>query len=200
MKRIFVSLMVLAALAGPKVSAAPETGYHIIKRVSLPGAGGWDYVFVDAAGRRVYVSHATQVQVLNADTFEPMGTIPNTPGVHGIAVAAEFGRGFITAGKSDSVIIFDLKSLKPLSEVKVGKKPDAILYDPATKHVYAMNGDSGSASVINVTSIYSHVSPTPSIYGMTAAQVQERSRVSQLTMEIEAEKKRLQQLILRKGR
>jgi DNA-binding beta-propeller fold protein YncE len=149
MKRIFVSLMVLAALAGPKVSAAPETGYHIIKRVSLPGAGGWDYVFVDAAGRRVYVSHATQVQVLNADTFEPMGTIPNTPGVHGIAVAAEFGRGFITAGKSDSVIIFDLKSLKPLSEVKVGKKPDAILYDPATKHVYAMNGDSGSASVIN---------------------------------------------------
>jgi YVTN family beta-propeller protein len=69
--------------------------------------------------------------------------------VHGIAVAPEFGRGFITAGKSDSVIIFDLKSLKPLSEVKVGKKPDAILYEPVTKHVYAMNGDSDSASVLN---------------------------------------------------
>jgi hypothetical protein len=88
----------------------------------LPGGGGWDYVFVDASARRVYVSHATQVEVLNADTFEPVGTIPNTPGVHGIAVAPEFGRGFITAGKSDSVIIFDLTSLKPLSEVKVGKK------------------------------------------------------------------------------
>ena len=149
MKRTFASLMVLAALVGPRVSAAPETGYHIIKKVSLPGTGGWDYVFVDAAERRVYVSHATQVEVLNADTFEVVGTIPNTPGVHGIAVAPEFGRGFITAGKSDSVIIFDLKSLKSLSEVKVGKKPDAILYDPATKHVYAMNGDSDSASVIN---------------------------------------------------
>lgn len=149
MKRTFASLMVLAAFIGPRVSARPEMGYHIIKKVSLPGAGGWDYVFVDAAERRVYISHATQVEVLNADTFELVGTIPNTPGVHGIAVAPEFGRGFITAGKSDSVIIFDLKSLKPLSEVKVGKKPDAILYDAATKHVYAMNGDSDSASVIN---------------------------------------------------
>jgi YVTN family beta-propeller protein len=149
MNRAFASLMALAALLGPKVSAASETGYHIIKKVSLPGGGGWDYVFVDASARRVYVSHATQVEVLNADTFEPVGTIPNTPGVHGIAVAPEFGRGFITAGKSDSVIIFDLTSLKPLSEVKVGKKPDAILYDPATKHVYAMNGDDDSASVIN---------------------------------------------------
>jgi YVTN family beta-propeller protein len=149
MKGTFASLMALAALVGPRVSAEPESGYHIIKKVSLPGGGGWDYVFVDATGRRVYVSHASQVEVLNADTFEPVGTIPNTPGVHGIAVAPEFGRGFITAGKSDSVIIFDLKSLKPISEVKVGKKPDAILYDSATKHVYAMNGDSDSASVIN---------------------------------------------------
>src|SRR5215467_9574498 len=141
--------MILASIAGARTAGAPEARYHIVKKVSLPGSGGWDYVFVDAAGRRVYVSHGTQVEVLDADTFEPVGTIPNTPGVHGIAVASEFGRGFITAGKSDSVIIFDLKSLKPLSEVKVGKKPDAILYDPATKHVYAMNGDSDSASVIN---------------------------------------------------
>src|SRR5262249_30326476 len=140
MRRTFASLVTLAALLGARVSAFPETGYHIIKKVSLPGAGGWDYVFVDATGRRVYVSHATQVEVLNADTFEPVGTIPNTPGVHGIAVASEFGRGFITAGKTDSVVIFDLETLKPISEVKVGKKPDAIIYDPATKHIYAMNG------------------------------------------------------------
>src|SRR5215831_17288061 len=149
MKRALASLLVLVTLVGPKAAAAPEPGYHLIKKVSLPGSSAWDYVFVDASGRRVYVSHATQVEVLNADTFEPVGTIPNTPGVHGIAVAAEFGRGFITAGKSDSVIIFDLKSLKPVSEVKVGKKPDAILYDPATKRIYAMNGDGDSASVIN---------------------------------------------------
>jgi YVTN family beta-propeller protein len=149
MKRTFASLLVFAALVGEKAVAAPQSRYHIIKKVSLPGTGGWDYVFVDAPGRRVYVSHSTQVEVLNADTFEPVGTIPNTLGVHGITVAPEFGRGFITAGKSDSVVIFDLKSLKPLFEVKVGTKPDAILYDPATKHVYAMNGDSDSASVIN---------------------------------------------------
>jgi YVTN family beta-propeller protein len=129
--------------------AASEPGYHIIKKVSLPGGSSWDYVFVDAEGRRVYVSHGTQVEVLNADTFEYVATIPDTPGVHGIAVAREFGRGFITAGKSDSVIIFDLESLKAISEVKVGKKPDAIMYEPSTKHVYAMNGDSDSVSVIS---------------------------------------------------
>jgi YVTN family beta-propeller protein len=78
-----------------------------------------------------------------------VGTIPNTPGAHGVAIASEFGRGFITAGKSDSVIIFDLKTLKPLGEVKVGKKPDAIIYDPGTKHVFAMNGDSDNTTVIN---------------------------------------------------
>jgi YVTN family beta-propeller protein len=139
----FLSLVTMAALA------APPSGYHIIKKVPIPGAGGWDYVTVDDAARRVYVSHATHVEVLNADTFELVGTIPNTPGVHGIAIASEFGRGFITAGKSDSVITFDLKTLKTLGEVKVGKKPDAIMYDPATKHVFAMNGDSDSATVIN---------------------------------------------------
>jgi YVTN family beta-propeller protein len=117
--------------------------------VSVPGAGGWDYVSVDQAGRRVYIAHTTQVEVLDADTSELVGTIPNTPGVHGVAIASEFGRGFISAGKSDSVIIFDLKTLKPLGEVKVGKNPDAIIYDPATKHVYAMNGDSNNTTVIN---------------------------------------------------
>src|SRR5262249_8076393 len=115
MNRAFASLMALAALGGPKVSPESGIGYPIITTVSPPGGGGWDYVFVDASARRVYISHARQVEVLDADTFEPVGTIPNTPGVHGIAVASEFGRGFITAGKSDSVIIFDLKSLKPLS-------------------------------------------------------------------------------------
>jgi len=139
----FLGVVAMAALA------EPPSGYHIIKKVAIPGAGGWDYVTVDDAARRVYVSHATQVEVLNADTFELVGTIPNTPGVHGIAIASEFGRGFITAGKSDSVIIFDLKTLKTLGEVKVGKKPDAIMYDLATKHVFAMNGDSDSATVIN---------------------------------------------------
>ncbi|HEV3146257.1 MAG TPA: hypothetical protein VGZ47_20385, partial [Gemmataceae bacterium] len=151
MKRTYVLLAVLLGLAAAATAtlAAPPSVYHIIKKVNIPGTGGWDYVSVDEAGRRVYIAHATQVEVLDADTSELVGTIPNTPGVHGVAIAAEFGRGFISAGKSDSVIIFDLKTLKPLGEVKVGKKPDAIIYDPATKHVYAMNGDSDSTTVIN---------------------------------------------------
>jgi YVTN family beta-propeller protein len=149
MKRNFALLAAVLGFVATATLAAPQSGYHIIKKVPLSGTGGWDYVTVDEPARRVYVSHATQVEVLNADTFELAGTIPNTPGVHGIAIASEFGRGFITAGKSDSVIIFDLKTLKSLGEVKVGKKPDAIIYDPATKHVYVMNGDSDSATVIN---------------------------------------------------
>ncbi len=149
MKRNFALLAAILGFVSTVALAVPPSGYHIIKKVPIPGAGGWDYVTVDDAARRVYVSHATQVEVLNADAFELVGTIPNTPGVHGIAIASEFGRGFITAGKSDSVIIFDLKTLKTLGEVKVGKKPDAIMYDPATNHVFAMNGDSDSTTVIN---------------------------------------------------
>lgn len=149
MKRNFALLAAILGFVATDTLAAPQSGYHIIKKVPVPGTGGWDYVTVDEAGRRVYVAHATQVEVLDADTAELVGTIPNTPGVHGVAIATEFGRGFISAGKSDSVIIFDLKTLKTLGEVKVGKKPDAIMYDPATKHVFAMNGDSDSTTVIN---------------------------------------------------
>ena len=149
MKRYFTMCTTLLCLFATASLAAPPSGYHIIKKVTVPGTGGWDYVTVDEAARRVYIAHATQVEVLDADSLELVGTIPNTPGVHGVAIASEFGRGFITAGKSDSVIIFDLKTLKKLDEVRVGKKPDAIIYDPATKHVFVMNGESDSATVIN---------------------------------------------------
>lgn len=151
MNRTLSACAVATLVLGSMPLAASDPGYHVIKKVAIPGGTSWDYVFVDVEGRRVYVSHGTQVEVLDADTFEFVATIPNTPGVHGITVAREFGRGFITAGKSDSVIIFDLKSLKPISEVKVGKKPDAIVYEPSTRHVYAMNGDSNSASIIDAS-------------------------------------------------
>jgi YVTN family beta-propeller protein len=149
MRRTFAVLTVILGLAAMATLAAPPSGYHIIKKVPVPGTGGWDYVTVDEPGRRVYIAHATQVEVLDADTAELVGTIPNTPGAHGVAVVPELGRGFITAGKADSVIIFDLKTLKPLGEIKVGKKPDAIIYDPATKHFFVMNGESDSTSVID---------------------------------------------------
>src|SRR6266478_1979300 len=119
MKRNFALLAAILGLVSTAALGRPESGYHIIKKVPVPGTGGWDYVTVDEAGRRVYIAHATQVEVLDADTSELVGTIPNTPGAHGVAVVPEFGRGFVTAGKSDSVIIFDLKTLKTLGEVKV---------------------------------------------------------------------------------
>jgi len=130
---------------------AASVNYQLLKKVSVPGAGGWDYISVDEAARRVYISHATQVEVLDADSFAHVGTIPNTPGVHGIAVASEAGRGYISAGKSDAVVPFELTTLKPLPEIRVGKKPDAIIFEPLTKRIYVMNGDSGNITVLNAS-------------------------------------------------
>jgi DNA-binding beta-propeller fold protein YncE len=146
-RTLAVSLLALAAVA--VAADAPAPGYKVVKKVPVAGDGGWDYVAVDEAGRRVYVSHGTQVDVLDADSGEHKGTIPDTKGVHGIAVASELGRGFTSNGRADSVTVFDLKTLKPLGEVKTGKNPDAILYDPATKRVFAFNGGSASATVID---------------------------------------------------
>ena len=147
MKKITVLLFCTALFFS--VAAFAAVNYQLLKKVPVPGTGGWDYVSVDAAARRVYVSHSTQVDVLEADSLALVGTIPNTPGVHGIAVAPEAGRGYISAGKSDSAIAFDLKTLKPLGEIKVGKKPDAIIYEPLTKRIYVMNGDSENITVLN---------------------------------------------------
>jgi YVTN family beta-propeller protein len=147
MKKQLLLLFVCAALLVANAHAA--TNYQLLKKVPVAGAGGWDYVIVDADARRVYVSHATQVDILDADSLSLVATIPNTPGVHGIAIVPEFNRGYISCGKSDSVIAFDLKTLKQLGETKVGKKPDAIIYEPLTKRVYVMNGESDSISVLN---------------------------------------------------
>jgi hypothetical protein len=110
MKRLVMLFVVSATLLGSLASAA--TNYELLKKVPVPGAGGWDYVIVDEAARRVYITHATQVDVMDADSLALVGTIPNTPGAHGVAIASEFGRGYITAGKADVVIPFDLKTLK----------------------------------------------------------------------------------------
>jgi DNA-binding beta-propeller fold protein YncE len=129
--------------------AEPPAGYHLAKTVPVPGEGGWDYVTVDEAGRRVYLSHATQVDVLDADTCEHKGTIPGTAGVHGVAVARDLGRGFTSNGRANTVTIFDLKTLKKIGDVPTDKGPDSILFDPATKRVFAFNGRSKNTTVID---------------------------------------------------
>jgi DNA-binding beta-propeller fold protein YncE len=143
--------IVLAAILGLLSFGAAPSGYQVAKKIPLPGTGGWDYLTVDEGARRIYVSHATQVVVLNADSLEIVATIPGLSGVHGIALAPEFGRGFITSGHTDSVAVFDLKTLTKTADVKVGKKPDAIVYDPAARLVFVMNGDSESSTAISAS-------------------------------------------------
>ncbi len=130
------------------VASATALDYQITRKIQIPGKGSWDYLVVDEGGRRLYVSHGTQVEVLDVDSGAIVGKVENTPGVHGIAIAPELGRGFASNGQSSTVTIFDLKTLKTIAEVPVGKKPDAIIYDPATSRVFAFNGDSSSASAI----------------------------------------------------
>ncbi len=140
---------ILAAALSPGIGAADSSNYHLVKKVPLSGAGGWDYLTVDGAARRLYITHATQVIVVDADSLEVVGNISGLAGVHGVAIASEFGRGFITNGGSNSVTVFDLKTLAKIADVKVGNKPDAIVFDPASKRVFAMNGDGDSSTAIN---------------------------------------------------
>src|ERR1700693_9136 len=113
-----LTALLLAALAVAWAGAAEPAGFRLLKTIPVPGDGGWDYVSVDAAGRRVYVSHSTQVDVLDADSGEIKGKIPDTKGVHGVAVAADLNRGFTSNGRDDSVTVFDLKTLETLDHVK----------------------------------------------------------------------------------
>src|SRR5437870_3968381 len=134
------------------VSAAPgASGYKVIKTVPISGEGGWDYVTVDSDARRVYVSHATQVVVLDADSYEVVGSIPDTQGVHGIAIASDLGRGFTSNGRTNTATIFDLKTLKTIGTVNTGANPDAIVYDSGTKRVFTLNGRSKDATAINAS-------------------------------------------------
>jgi YVTN family beta-propeller protein len=145
---LFVAVLTLGfALTNPSSAFASE--FAITKKVLIPGQGNWDYLIVDEAARRLYISHGTQVEVLDVDSGTIVGKIEKTPGVHGIAIAPELGRGFVSNGQSSTVTIFDLKTLKTIAEVPVGKKPDAIIYDPATSRVFVFNGDGNSASAID---------------------------------------------------
>ena len=149
-KPLLRAAAVLACSLALLAASSPAPGYHLLKRIGVGGEGGWDYLLVDSAARRVYVTHATRVVVLDADTGSVVGEVPDTSGVHGVALVPDLGRGFTSNGRSSTITIFDLKTLKPLSEVKsTGENPDAILYDPASKRVFAFNGRSRNATAID---------------------------------------------------
>jgi DNA-binding beta-propeller fold protein YncE len=131
------------------VHAQPSPGYHLLKKFVLGGEGGWDLLAFDSAANRLYISRSTHVMVVDADSGAIVGDIPNTARVHGIALAPEFGKGFTTNGGAATVTIFDLKTLKALSQVKVGQNPDAIVYDPASKRIFVFNANSKDTTAID---------------------------------------------------
>lgn len=143
--RFLVCLLMAAASA---VILASDS-YSLVKKFPVNGAAKWDYLTVDEANRRLYLSHESEVAVFDVDTGASSGKIAETPGVHGIAIAPESGRGFTSNGQASTVTIFDIKSLAIISHVAVGKKPDAIIYDPATRRVFTMNGGSDSTTAID---------------------------------------------------
>jgi len=152
---IFSTIILLALTTGlHTVRAQTKELYSLEKSIALPGDGGFDYLFADQKNRRLYVTHATMVQVLNLDTEELVGTIGNLQGVHGVTVAPKAGKGFITDGKNNAVVVFDLKTLQVIKSIPVsGKKADAILYDAFSNQVLSFNNGTNNVSVIDVATL-----------------------------------------------
>jgi YVTN family beta-propeller protein len=130
--------------------AAPQgAGFHVIRRIPVGGDGGWDYLSVDPEAKRIYLSRGSHVMVVDEVSGKVLGDIMDTKGVHGIALATDLGKGFTSNGGANTVTIFDLKTLKPIGEVKTGENPDSIIYDPMTKRVFTFNGRSSDSTVID---------------------------------------------------
>jgi DNA-binding beta-propeller fold protein YncE len=151
---LFLSGIVVMILGAGLLTIAATGRYRLLKKYSFGAAEGatreyFDYVTVDSASRRVYLSHGTEVKVLDADTGELIGNITGLKQDHGVAVASEFDRGFISDGGQGKVIIFDLKTLKVTGEAKADNDADCVIYDPFSKHVFVMNGDPHSSTVID---------------------------------------------------
>src|SRR5450759_2720121 len=148
---------VMTALAFVGVAAASglhaqEGPYHFVKEIPIGAEGGWDYLSVDPAAHRLYVSHATKVVVSDTQAPKVVGEIPDTPGVHGFAIAADLGKGFASNGRENKASIVDLKTLKLIQKVDTGENPDAIMYEPSRHEVYTMNGRGKSATVFDAQS------------------------------------------------
>jgi DNA-binding beta-propeller fold protein YncE len=143
-KCLFVTFTALAMVA----LAAPPA-YKVVTKIKVGGTGGWDYSYVDVANHRLYVSHNTQTEVIDTATDKVVGKIPDTNGVHGIAIANDLGKGYTSNGRDNDVTVFDLKDLKVLSRIKTGQNPDSIIYEPVTHRVFTFNGRSSDSTAID---------------------------------------------------
>jgi YVTN family beta-propeller protein len=151
LKKISFSTFLALSFLISQGSSFADSSYHLLKKIPLGGGVKWDYLSFDPVNQRLYVSHGTEVDVLSP-SGKVLGTIPDTPGVHGVIAVTDAGIGFASNGAANNVTMFELKSLKVLAQVPAGKKPDAIGYDPATGCVYVCNGESETATVIEASS------------------------------------------------
>jgi YVTN family beta-propeller protein len=139
---LFLTLACATAFAAPPV-------YKVVNKIKVGGGVRWDYAYLDSANHRLYVSHGTQTEVIDTASDNLVGTIPGTNGVHGIAIAADLGKGFTSDGTDNDVTVFDLKTLKVLSKIKTGQNPDSIIYEPTTHRVFTFNGRSKDSTAID---------------------------------------------------
>ena len=154
MKRslIFISCMFIFLIGSNILAQNANPEYSVVNKIHLPGDGGWDYLSVDETGGRLFVSHGTVVQVVDLKTGQLAGTVNETPGVHGIAIAQDLNKAFISVGRNASVKVVDLKTLALITDIKVtGENPDAIMYDQFSKKVFVFNGRTSNATVIDAT-------------------------------------------------
>ncbi len=140
-------MVLLGGVAAAATPAAP--GYHLLKTLAVGGEGGWDYLTLDAAAHRLYLSRSTHVLVIDAESGAPVGEIADTPGVHGVALVPGAEIGYTSNGRAGTATMFDTRTLKAIKQVAVGKGPDAIVYDPASKRVFTMNGHSQDTTAID---------------------------------------------------
>ncbi len=150
MKLTFKSIIAFTtALAVYNTTLAQNSEYRLVSTFHIASSGGWDYIAVSPVTDNIYVSHGTQVNVLNKNTGDSVGVIPNTTGVHGIAFAPEFKKGFTSNGRLNTVTVFDINTNAVLAQIKTGENPDAIMYDPYSKKVITCNGRSKDLTVID---------------------------------------------------
>jgi DNA-binding beta-propeller fold protein YncE len=148
-------LIIKTALLAVSISLAllqTGTGYKVEQRYPVPGNGGFDYVTIDSSARRLYLSHGTQVDVIDPDNGKFIGTIADTPGVHGVALASEFKHGFTSNGRENKVSMFDPTTLQLINKIEVGKGPDGIYYDPGSKRIFTNNHGSHDITAIDAKS------------------------------------------------
>jgi YVTN family beta-propeller protein len=148
-KRQLTLLFGGAACAVYLLAAAGGPAYHLLSKIQVGGQGGWDYLTVDSLHHRLFVSHGDKVDVIDTRTLEKTSEIPNAPGAHGIALAPEVGKGYVSAGNANHVIVFDLEKLTVLGTISAGEKPDAIIYDPGSARILVANGESNDLTIID---------------------------------------------------